>query len=151
MLNTAPFGPPFSQPVPNGIRKLSERSALVTLFSGFPFGQGAASVQEVDVSHGTTSPFIRGLTMAIDVLPLGRASGPFLVLEYASRFVPPGPGGPGGFMPPGRLLRFAHRAAAAEVLSSALVGPTSMAFDDCTGELFVGEIQTGRIIRFELW
>jgi hypothetical protein len=148
--NTAPFGPPVSQPVPNGIRKLSEESALVTLLSGFPFGPGAASVQKVDVSDGTTTPFISGLTMAIDVLPLGHASGPFLVLEYASRFVPPGPGGPGGFIPPGRLLRFVSPAAAPETLSSALVSPTSMAFDECTGELFIAEIQTGRILRFEL-
>jgi hypothetical protein len=144
------IGPPMSQPVPNGIRKLSDGSALVTLLSGFPFGPGAASVQKVDVSERTTTAFISGLTMAIDVLPLGHAKGPFLVLEYASRFVPPGPGGPGGFMPPGRLLRFADRTSAPEVLSSALVSPTSMAFDDCTGELFVAEIQTGKIIRFEL-
>lgn len=144
------IGPPFSQPVPNSIRKLSDGSALVTLLSGFPFGAGAASVQRVDVSQGTTAPLISGLTMAIDVLPLGHARGPFLVLEYASRFVPPGPGGPGGFMPPGRLLRFARSTSAPEVLSSALVGPTSMAFDDCSGELFVTEIQTGKIIRFEL-
>lgn len=145
-----PIGPPFSQPVPNSIRKLSEGFALVTLLSGFPFGLGAASVQRVDVSDGTTAPFISGLTMAIDVLPLGHARGPFLVLEYASRFVPPGPAGPGGFMPPGRLLRFAGSRSAPEVLSSALVSPTSIAFDDCTGEVFVTEIQTGRIIRFEL-
>ena len=146
-----PIGPRFSQPVPNSIRKLSDGSALVTLLSGFPFGPGAASVQRVDVSHRTTAPFISGLTMAIDVLPLGHAWGPFLVLEYASRFDLPGPGGPGGFMPPGRLLRFKSRTSAPEVLSSALVGPTSMAFDDCTGELFVTEHQTGKIIRFELW
>jgi hypothetical protein len=145
--NTAPFGPPVSQPVPNSIRKLSDGSALVTLLSGFPFGAGAASVQRVDLSQGTTAPFISGLTMAIDVLPLGHARGPFLVLEYASRFDPT----MGGFMPPGRLLRFARSSSAPEVLSSALVGPTSMAFDDCTGELFVTEIRTGRIIRFELW
>ncbi len=137
--------------MPNSIRKLSDGSALVTLLSGFPFGAGAASVQRVDLGQGTTAPFIAGLTMAIDVLPLGHARGPFLVLEYASRFVAPGSGGPGGFMPPGRLLRFARSTSAPEVLSSALVGPTSMAFDECTGELFVVEIQTGRIIRFELW
>ncbi len=148
--NTTPIGPPVSQPVPNSIRKLSDGSALVTLLPGFPFVPGAGSVQRVNVSHGTTAPFISGLTMAIDVLPLGHASGPFLVLEYASSFVPPGPGGPGGFMPPGRLLRFAGSTSAPEVLSSALVGPTSMAYDDSTGELFVTEIQTGKIIRFEL-
>ena len=149
--NSLPFGPPVSQPVPNSIRKLSDGSALVTLLPGFPFGPGAGSVQRVDLRERTTAPFISGLTLAIDVLPLAHAWGPFLVLEYASRFVPPGPAGPGGFMPPGRLLRFARSTSAPEVLSSALVGPTSMAFDDRTGELFVVEIQTGKIIRFELW
>jgi hypothetical protein len=146
-------GPPFSQPVPNSIRGLPghESSALVTLLTGFPFGQGRSSVQLVDLHNGTTQAFISGLTVAIDVLALGRGNGPFLVLEFASGFRLPGqPGGPPGFVPPGRLLRFAQRTSAAEVLSTALTTPTSMAFDRVTRELFVTEIGTGSIVRIQL-
>lgn len=146
-------GPPFSQAVPNGIRGLPgmESSALVTLLTGFPFGQGRSSVQLVDLRHGTTEAFISGLTYAIDVLSAGHRNGPFLVLEYASSFRLAGqPGGPPGFVSPGRLLRFAHRTAAAEVLSAALTTPTSMAFDRETRELFVTEIGTGNIVRVQL-
>lgn len=88
--------------------------------------------------------------MAIDVLPLGDARGPFLVLEYASSFQPAGPAGPARFVPPGRLLRFARSNASGIVVSTDLESPTSMAYDDCTGELFVVEIDTGRVVRFDL-
>ena len=145
--NTAGFGPPFSQAVPNSIRRLpGTESALVTLLTGFPFNQGAASVQVVDLQHATAQPFIAGLTTAIDVLAL-RSNGPFLVLEFASRFVPP-PTGP-GFVPPGRLLRFTLRTSVPEILSTALITPTSMAFDPGTRELFVTEIRTGRVVRLQ--
>lgn len=146
-------GAPFSQAVPNGIRGLpgAESSALVTLLTGFPFGQGRSSVQLVDLRRGTTEAFISGLTYAIDVLSVGHRNGPFLVLEYASSFRLPGqPGGPPGFVSPGRLLRFAQRTAPAEVLSTALTTPTSMAFDRETRELFVTEIGTGNIVRIQL-
>jgi hypothetical protein len=146
--NTAGFGPPFSQAVPNSIRRLPGRDcALVTLLTGFPFNQGASSVQVVDLSDWTAQPFISGLTMAIDVLGVAHANGPFLVLEHASRFdpsaVPP-------FVAPGRLLRFDRRTAAPTVVANTLITPTSMAYDPATRELFVTEIRTGRIIRIQL-
>jgi hypothetical protein len=149
--NTLPFPGPLVDAVPNAIRRLSHGSALVPLFSGFPFGPGASSIQRVDLESGAFSSFIPGLTMAIDVLPLGGSKGPFLVLEYASRFQPPGPAGPPRFVPPGRLLRFARRDAPGRVVSTSLESPTSMAYDDCSGELFVVEIDTGRIVRLDLW
>jgi hypothetical protein len=146
--NTAGFGPPFSQAVPNSVRRLPGTDAvLVTLLTGFPFNQGAASVQVVDLRDGTAQPLIAGLTTAIDVLAF-RSNGPFLVLEFASRFVPP-PAGT-GFVPPGRLLRFPRSTSAPEILSPALVTPTSMAFDPATRDLFVTEIRTGRVIRLQL-
>jgi len=149
--NTLPFPSPLVDAVPTAIRKLSHDSALVTLLSGFPFGLGASSIQKVDLGNGSISSFISGLTMAIDVLPLGDSKGPLLVLEYASRFDPPGPTNPPRFVPPGRLLRFAVRHAPGESLSTDLESPTSMAYDDRTGEVFVAEIDTGRIVRFGLW
>ena len=130
------------------VRRLPGTDAvLVTLLTGFPFNQGAASVQVVDPRDGTAQPLITGLTTAIDVLAF-RSNGPFLVLEFASRFVPPPAGS--GFVPPGRLLRFPRSTSAPEILSTALVTPTSMAFDPATRDLFVTEIRTGRIIRLQL-
>ena len=148
--NTAPFGPPLSQAVPTSVRGLSSSSALVALFTGFPFGVGASKIQKADLRSGAVQPFLTNLTMAIDVVPIGHAWGPFLVLEFASSFVPPGPGTPPRFVPPGRLLRFADRVSPPEVLSTALTGPTSMAFDDGTRALYVAELRTGRIVRFQL-
>jgi hypothetical protein len=119
----------------------------VTLLTGFPFNPGAASVQVVDLHEWTAQPFISGLTMAIDVLALDHAKGPFLVLEHASRFdpaaVPP-------FVGPGRLLRFDRRTSVPIVVSNTLISPTSMAYDPVTQELFVTEIGPGRIIRIQL-
>jgi hypothetical protein len=150
--NTAPFGPPVSQAVPNSIRGLSrDRYALVTLFSGFPFGRGASSVRLVDLSTGEQQPLISGLTMAIDALPLGNWTNKLLVLEHASAFVPPGPAGPGGFVAPGRLLRFATPSSAPQVLVDTLVTPTSMDLDAESGDLFITEIRTGRIIKVSLY
>jgi hypothetical protein len=146
--NTAGFGPPFSQPVPNSVRKLpGVPLVLVTLLTGFPFNQGAASVQVVDLLTGSTQALISGLTMAIDALATDRSTGPFLVLEFASRFdpaaVPP-------FVAPGRLLRFDRPTSAPSVVSNGLITPTSMAYDPMTRELFVTEIRTGRIILIRL-
>ncbi len=147
--NTAPFGPPMSQAVPTTIRGAGPGSALVTLFTGFPFGVGASKVQMVDLRAGTAETVLSNLTMAIDVLSLGDR-GPLLVLEFASRFVPPSPAGPAHFVPPGRVLRFADPSSAPEVVTTGLTGATSMVFDECTGELFVTELRAGRIVRFQL-
>jgi hypothetical protein len=150
--NTAPFGPPVSQAVPNSIRGLNrDRHALVTLFSGFPFGRGASSVRLVDLSTGAQLPLISGLTMAIDALPLGNWTSKLLVLEHASAFAPPGPAGPGGFVSPGRLLRFATPSSRPQVLVDTLVTPTSMDLDADTGDLFITEIRTGKIIKVSLY
>ena len=150
--NTAPFGPPVSQAVPNSIRGLAwDRYALVTLFSGFPFGRGASSVRLVDLRSGEQQPLVSGLTMAIDALPLGNWTNKLLVLEHASAFVPPGPGGPAQFVSPGRLLRFATPSSSPDVLVDTLVTPTSMDLDAETGDLFITEIRTGRIIKVSLY
>lgn len=140
-----PVGPSMTDAVPNSVRRLPGRDALlVTLFTGFPFNPGQSSIQLVDPRAGTAAPFITGLTMAIDVLPVGNSTGPFLVLEFAGGFDLGT-----GFTFPGRVLRFAQRTSAAQLVASGLVSPTSMAFDELTHEIFVTEIFTGRIMRIE--
>ncbi len=150
--NTAPFGPPVSQAVPNSIRGLvgNSNAALVTLFSGFPFGRGASSVRLVNLKTGEQTPFIPGLTMAIDTLPQGRGTSNLLVLEYASAFTPPGPGGPAQFVSPGRVLRFATPTSPAEVLVDTLTTPTSMDLDQASGTLYISERGSGRIMKVDL-
>jgi hypothetical protein len=138
--------------VPNSIRGLSrDRHAVVTLFSGFPFGRGASSVRLVDLRSGEQQPLISGLTMAIDALPLGSGTNTLLVLEHASAFILPGPGGPAQFVSPGRILRFATPSSTPEVLVDTLVTPTSMDLDAETGELFITEIRAGRIMKVSLY
>jgi hypothetical protein len=151
--NTAGFGPPVSQAVPTGIRLERARPdlALVTLFTGFPFGRGASSVREVDLRSGAETTLVSGLTMAIDALPWGRgARGGLLVLEHASGFVPPGPTGPAQFLSPGRVLRYATPTSAPEVLVNALTRPTSMVLDDDAGALYILERFSGRILKADL-
>lgn len=147
--NTAPFGPPTSQAVPNSIRALDfqGRYAMVTLFSGFPFGQGASSLRTVDLQTGAQQPLISGLTMAIDAIGFGNPAGPFFVLEHASSFTPPGGPNPPGFTGAGRLVLFATPASAPQVVVDTLVSPTSMALDIQNRSFFVTEIRTGKIIR----
>jgi hypothetical protein len=142
----SPLGPPMTDAVPNSVRRLPGRNTLlVTLFTGFPFNPGESSVQLVDPRGRTAAPFLAELTMAIDTLPIGNSEGPFLVLEFATGFDLAT-----GFTFPGRVLRFAGATSAPDVVASDLISPTSMAFDDRTGELFVTEIFTGRIMRIEL-
>jgi hypothetical protein len=150
--NTAGFGPPLSQAVPAGIRIERGRPerALVALFTGFPFGTGASSVREVDLRTGAETTLVSGLTMAIDVLPLGHRGRGLLVLEHASGFVPPGPAGPAQFLPPGRVLRYATPTSAPEVLVNTLTRPTSMVLDGDTGDLFMLERFTGQILKLDL-
>jgi hypothetical protein len=138
-----PVGPPMTDAVPNSVRRLPRRNALlVTLFTGFPFNPGQSSIQLVDPRAGTAVPFITGLTMAIDILPIGDSRGPFLVLEFASGFDLGT-----GFTFPGRVLSYAHNTSTPELVASGLVSPTSMVFDQHTREIFVTEIFTGRIMR----
>jgi hypothetical protein len=48
---------------------------------------------------------------------------------------------------PGRLSRFDPTDGSLTVLVSTLVTPTSLTRDDASGDLFITEISTGRIIR----
>ncbi len=49
--NPAPFGPPFTDAVPDSIRPFRDE-LLVTFLSGFPFAPGAARIISVDAKTG---------------------------------------------------------------------------------------------------
>ncbi|HSR69023.1 MAG TPA: ScyD/ScyE family protein [Acidobacteriota bacterium] len=138
--NTRPFGPPLVEPVPDSIRALSSQELLVTLLSGFPFPPGQARVLQVDRETGAAEALITGLTSAIDVLPY-RSFGnemSYLTLEFSADMLVPGT--------PGRLRLFSPGSSPVD-LSTCLITPTSMARDQQSGDIYVSEIFTGRIVR----
>lgn len=140
--NPLPIGPPFSEPVPDGVR-LVGKSLLVSTLVGFPFPPGVAEVRKIRLGNNADEPFIGGLTSAIDVLPVEVAKDQFqfFTLEFSidQRMAAPG-----------RLSRFNQPEGPPVVLVNNLMTPTSMARDEATGELFVTEIFQGRIIRVEV-
>lgn len=137
--NPLPFGPPFSEAVPDNVRLFGSQ-LLVSFLTGFPFAPGNAEVRSVDLSNGTHQLFRGNLTSAMDILPVPVTNDnhSFYVLEFSANMLTQP-------MPPGRLKLFAN--GMEFVVSAALISPTSMARDNDSGDLFVTEIFTGRIIR----
>ena len=130
-----PFGGPFVEPVPDNIHRVGNR-LLVPLLTGFPFIPGFSEVQTVSLKSGESETLIPNLSSAIDVLQTDGNS--YYTLEFSTNQLA---------NQPGRLQFFAAPDAAPATISSSLISPTSMALDDKTGNIFVAEIFTGRIIR----
>lgn len=138
--NPLPFGPPFSEAVPNNVRLYGNR-LLVTQLGGFPFAPGASSLSQVSLLDGSQESQFRGLTSPMDVLPVP-VSGlyeAFYVLEFTANML-------GNPTPPGKLKLFVNEDNPVVLLSN-LISPTSIARDGETGDLFITEIFPGRIIR----
>jgi hypothetical protein len=134
-------GPPFSDPVPNSIVPYG-RQFLVVQLTGFPFTPGVSRVSLFDPRAGTLSPFLNGLTSAMDIvyIPRENARARFLVLEFSNSFLSTPPG-------PGRLLLF--DTAVGTPLINGLPSPTSMAYDPSTREVFITDL-TGRLVKATL-
>ena len=141
--NPLPFGPPVIDPVPNSIRLIG-KSLLVSFLTGFPFPAGTADVRKIRLANTADEPFIGGLSSAIDVLPAKNSNNQdiFFTLEFSTNML--------AANTPGRLTQFDQLGGAPVVLLSNLVSPTSVAQDPVSGNLFVTEIFTGRIIRVQL-
>ncbi len=92
-------------------------------------------MRAVDIATGKDSPFITGLTSAIDVLP--GDDGGFLTLEFTTNMLAPGTAG--------RLSSYASPAATPVIIANCLITPTSMAREG--GDVFVTEIFTGRVMK----
>lgn len=136
-----PFGPPFIDAVPDSIRVFGN-DLLVPLLTGFPFVPGLAEVRKVDILSGSSTSFISGLTSAIDVLPVKSQGGAdqFFTLEFSANMLADAPG---------RLRLFASPGGPAVTVTDCLISPSSFAFDQKSGALFVTEVFTGRIIRVQ--
>lgn len=140
--NPLPFGPPVAEAVPTSVRVFGKQ-LLVTLFTGFPFAPGLAEVRKINRANDSQSTFISGLTSAIDVLPVRGANGEnqFYMLELSTNLLA---------NEPGRLQFFSSAGATPVVIAGGLIGPSSMARDELTGDLFITEIFTGRVIKIEI-
>jgi len=134
--NPLPFGPPVIDAVPDGIR-IAGGQLLVTLLTGFPFIPGLSEVRRVDTETGGSSTFIGGRSSAIDVLE-GTTNAQYYVLEFSTNLR-------GGA--PGQLLLFQSPSSAPIVVAGGLISPSGMARDTTTGDIYITEIFTGRILR----
>ncbi|CAN5293826.1 hypothetical protein BH10ACI1_BH10ACI1_01400 [soil metagenome] len=138
-MNPTPVGPPFIDPVPTGLRLFGNK-LLVTFLTGFPFPAGSANVRQYDLESDADSQLIGGLSSAIDVLPVSDGSfcASIYTLEFSTNML---------MNAPGRLQRFDTPTGPPTVLSNSLISPTSMARQPSSGDLFVTEIFTGRIMH----
>ena len=139
LTNPLPFGPPRIDAVPDGLRVFNDQ-LLVTFLTGFPFPGGKAEVRSVALGTGSATTFIGGLTTAIDVLPAKTRYGgdQFFVLEISSNLTAGAPG---------RLLRYDAPTAAPVVIAGGLIGPVGLARDARSGDLFITENFTGRVMQ----
>jgi hypothetical protein len=139
--NPLPFGPPVIEAVPDGIN-IIKGQLLVTLLTGFPFVPGQSEVRKVDVRTGDSTTFIGGRSSAIDIVE-GRSKGKetqYYVLEFSTNFLANAPG---------QLLLFQTPTAAPTVVAGGLISPSGMTRDPKTGDIYITEIFTGRIIRVQ--
>ena len=137
--NPLPFGPPAVEAVPTGIAYSNGR-LLTTLFRGFPFPAETSVVVQIDLQTGSQTTYIDGLTSAIDVLPTSHSGD--LVLEFSTDFLAP---------EPGRLQLFeTPDDDPPTLITDCLFAPTSMAFDENAGLLYVTELAGGRIVTIPL-
>lgn len=131
------LGGPTVEPVPDNIHRV-RNSLLVPLLTGFPFVPGLAEIQTIKLKTGEHAPLISGLTSAIDVLHAGGDR--YYTLEFSANQLA---------NEPGRVNFHSSPEAVPMLVATDLVTPTSMAMDDATGDIFVSEIGTGRIIRID--
>lgn len=133
------FGPPVVDAVPDCLRIFGDK-LLVPFLTGFPFAPGRAEIRSVELATGRQETFIGGLTTAIDVLPTKTRFGgeQFYVLEISSNLAQGAPG---------RLLRFDAPTAAPVVIASGLIGAVGLARDARSGDLFITENFTGRVLQ----
>ncbi len=143
------IGGPFIEPVPDNIHRVGNQ-LLVPLLTGFPFVSGFSEIQSVSLKGGGRETFIPNLTSAIDVLHvetsddskhIGDAEDMYFTLEFSANQL---------MNQPGRLKFYSSPDAAPVTIVSNLISPTSMARDEKTGDIFITEIFTGRIIRVQI-
>lgn len=137
--NPLPFGPPFIEAVPDGIR-IIRGELLVPLLTGFPFVPGLSEVRRVDVATGNSTTFIGGRSSAIDVVEgnTSHSTTEYYVLEFSTDFLADAPG---------QLLLFSSPMASPAVVAGGLITPSGMVRNAANGDIYITEIFTGNILR----
>jgi len=124
--------------VPSGICWSGEE-LLVSFLSGAPYPPGEASIRSVNRATGEVTPFISGLTAAIDVLcSKGPSGGRYYTLEWTQDFSR-------AAVPSGRLR--VYDGSGSRTLASQLTLPTGMAQDPVSGDIFIARYFGGQILR----
>lgn len=114
---------------------------LVSFLTGAPFADGQATISTVNPQTRQIGPFITGLRTVTDFLYRDTPAGPqFFVCEFRSTLV----GAPGS----GRVIFY--NSPQGRVVAEGLQGPTGLAQDPATGDVFVTEFLAGRITRIRL-
>lgn len=139
------MGGPFVEPVPDAVLRFGN-TLLVPNLTGFPFVPGLSSVQAVGLKSAEITPFITELTSAIDIEKaldgddedFAGEGAPFYTLEFSVDQLTGAPG----------RLRFYITPASDPVdVVTDLITPSAMVVNGKTGDVYVSEIFTGRIIR----
>lgn len=114
---------------------------LVTFLSGAPFAENSAMVRAVNPATREIRPFINFLTTATDLIFRETPTGTqFWTLEYRSALR--------GAPNTGQLIQY--DTPVGRVIATGLQGPTGLAQDPATGDIFVAENAGGRITRVRL-
>lgn len=131
-------GPPVMDAVPTSVHAMGD-SLLVTFLTGYPFAKDQARVVSVNRTTGATGLFIANLSSAMDVARVDLPNGTtrFYTLEFSADFLAQ----PSA---PGRLRQYDTPTGVP--IASGLITPTSMAVDPRTGDVYVSELGTGRIV-----
>ncbi len=139
--NPLPVGPPVIDVVPTRIIAKPGGGYYVCNLTGFPFPEGAASVFEVS-ENGTVSALHTGLTMLTDLV-LDAATGNLYALQIGtfdlSIF---------NFAPNSAKVWRIHPDGSKEVVAENFDLAPGMAIDG-QGNLYVSELASGRILRFD--
>ncbi|MBL8217668.1 MAG: hypothetical protein JNL62_00475 [Bryobacterales bacterium] len=138
--NRAGFGPPISDVVPTNVRAYGDQ-LLVTYLSGFPFAAGAGGAYLVDPATGAWQPFLANHTAVMDVLVRERPGSDraqIWVLEFSGNMLA---------QPavPVRLVQYTTQTP--EELQPGLITPVSMVMYPASGEIYISELGTGRIVK----
>jgi hypothetical protein len=132
------FGPPVSDTVPTSVHAFGDR-LLVTYLSGFPFTPGVSGALIVDPKTGATQQFIGAGTTAMDLVWRDLSGHPqFFMIEFSANLAAEN-------APPGRLIQY--DTLPGQTLQAGLITPVGLALNPKTGDLFVSELGTGRILK----
>ena len=141
------IGGPFIEAVPDNIHRVGNR-LIVPLLTGFPFVPGLSEIRSVGTRRGDDIGLIGGLSSAIDVLradtddeDFAGEDSAYYTLEFSTNQLAG---------EPGRLRFYSSPDSAPVTLLSDLITPTSMAFDEDSGSIFITNIGPGTITKVVL-